>query len=201
MADTVLTARGGRIKMAGTEYPPLCYFPIGYVYISVDSTNPATYFGGTWEPLKKCFLYAGDSSDANVNFRPGKTGGSRTKTLTRANLPNEKIDIKYEPVADKNTTNGNKYLKDRMSTVLYNTYTDATNPKEYIPAVAASSAIVKKDQSHDDVVSWTTPDSVGTANSSVHSILKTDSLNGGVTQEAIDVSPEYLSVYMWKRTA
>lgn len=33
-------------------------FPIGYIYLSLDSTSPATLFGGTWEQLRAVYLYA-----------------------------------------------------------------------------------------------------------------------------------------------
>ena len=45
-------------------------FPIGYVYISVNNTNPGTIFGGTWEQIKDTFLLACGDTYAN-----GATGG------------------------------------------------------------------------------------------------------------------------------
>lgn len=57
-------------------------YPVGSVYISFDSTDPSTIFGGTWERLKDRFLLA--SGDA---YAPNTTGGSATKTLTTSNLP------------------------------------------------------------------------------------------------------------------
>lgn len=50
---------------------PCPYFPIGSIYLSLSSTNPSTYFGGTWELIKDKFLIgAGGSYSANA------TGGS-----------------------------------------------------------------------------------------------------------------------------
>lgn len=49
----------------------LALYPVGAVYISVNSTSPASLFGGTWEQLKDRFLLgAGGSYTAN------NTGGS-----------------------------------------------------------------------------------------------------------------------------
>lgn len=50
-------------------------YPIGSIYMSVNNTNPATLFGGTWEQLKDRFLLgAGDT------YTNGDTGGSATHT-------------------------------------------------------------------------------------------------------------------------
>ena len=52
-------------------------YPIGSVYVSTDSTSPATRFGGTWEQIKDRFLYCTNSSL--------ETGGS--KKITYQQLP------------------------------------------------------------------------------------------------------------------
>ena len=57
-------------------------YPVGSVYISFNSTDPSTLFGGTWQRLKDTFLLA--NGDA---YAPNTTGGSATKTLATSNLP------------------------------------------------------------------------------------------------------------------
>ena len=60
----------------------LALYPVGAVYISVNSTSPASLFGGTWEQLKDRFLLgAGDS------YTAGSTGGEATHTLTVDEIP------------------------------------------------------------------------------------------------------------------
>ncbi len=62
---------------------PCPYFPIGSIYLSLNSTNPSTYFGGAWELLKDRFLIgAGNTYTAN------STGGNKTITIAQNNLPN-----------------------------------------------------------------------------------------------------------------
>lgn len=61
---------------------PCPYMPIGSIYISVNSTNPSTYFGGAWEQIKDKFLLACGSSYAN-----GTTGGEANHTLTVDEIP------------------------------------------------------------------------------------------------------------------
>ena len=57
-------------------------FPIGYVYISVNNTNPGTIFGGTWEQIKDTFLLACGDKYAN-----GATGGESEVKLTVDQMP------------------------------------------------------------------------------------------------------------------
>lgn len=57
-------------------------YPIGSIYISVNSTSPASIFGGTWEQLKDRFLLGcGDT------YTAGATGGEATVKLSNLNLP------------------------------------------------------------------------------------------------------------------
>lgn len=46
-------------------------YPVGSVYMSTNSTSPATLFGGSWTKIKGRFLWATGST-------PGNTGGSTT---------------------------------------------------------------------------------------------------------------------------
>lgn len=48
-------------------------YPVGSIYMSVNSTNPSNYFGGTWEQIKDRFLLG-----AGGNYSSGSTGGSNT---------------------------------------------------------------------------------------------------------------------------
>ena len=52
--------------------PPLKeLFPVGSIYINVNTTNPGTIFGGTWEQIKDKFLLCSGSTYSN-----GSSGGS-----------------------------------------------------------------------------------------------------------------------------
>lgn len=57
-------------------------YPIGSIYISINSTNPSTLFGGTWEQIKDRFLLACGST-----YKNGTTGGEATHKLTINEMP------------------------------------------------------------------------------------------------------------------
>jgi len=52
-------------------------YPVGSIYMSVNSISPATIFGGTWEQLEDRFLLG-----AGQTYTAGDTGGAATHTHT-----------------------------------------------------------------------------------------------------------------------
>lgn len=71
-----------KLKQGTNYYQPLCYFPIGYIYLSTSNVNPGQFFGGTWEPIKDRFLLlAGDT------YKGGQTGGEAAHKLTIYEMP------------------------------------------------------------------------------------------------------------------
>ncbi|MDY3296183.1 phage baseplate protein [Selenomonas sp.] len=64
-------------------------YPVGSIYLSVDSTSPESIFGGTWEPIPtgKMLLSAGDGYDVE------STGGEAEHTLTVDELPSHSHDM------------------------------------------------------------------------------------------------------------
>ena len=67
----------------------LANHPVGSIYMSTESTSPASLFGGTWEQLKDRFLLgAGDTYNA------GATGGEASHTLTIGEMPSHNHALK-----------------------------------------------------------------------------------------------------------
>ena len=58
-------------------------YPVGSIYMSINSVNPASLFGGTWEQLQDRFLLGAGST-----YSAGSTGGEATHTLKESELPN-----------------------------------------------------------------------------------------------------------------
>lgn len=61
-------------------------YPIGSIYISINSTNPGNIFGGTWERIKGKMLVGVDEDDSDFNIS-NKTGGEKEVTLTVEQIP------------------------------------------------------------------------------------------------------------------
>ena len=101
-------------------------YPVGSVYISFASTNPATLFGGTWVRLKDTFLLANGDS-----YAPNTTGGSATKTIGVSNMPSHNHSVSssgshshsvttssaggHTHTASSNTTGAHKHERGTMN--------------------------------------------------------------------------------------
>ncbi len=72
-------------------------YPVGAIYISADSTSPASLFGGTWAMITNRFLLA-----AGDLYEGGTTGGEAAHTLTVSETPshNHTINAWYGGIGD-----------------------------------------------------------------------------------------------------
>lgn len=87
MKPKIMTKPYGKIyqnktNVSITPFDIYNLYPVGSIYISVNSTNPTNYFGGTWEQIKDRFLLACGDTYAN-----GATGGEAEHTLTIDEMP------------------------------------------------------------------------------------------------------------------
>ena len=84
----------GFVRNAIAKYAPMLdtmkkIYPVGSIYMSTVSTNPATLFGfGTWEamPAGRVLLAQGKSS-WGTTYNAGSSGGEATHQLTVGELP------------------------------------------------------------------------------------------------------------------
>lgn len=73
---------------AGQVVVPLASWPIGSIYIGATPTSPTTLFGGTWSRFGAGRVLVSQNS-ADVEFDTAEeVGGSKTHTLTPAQMPN-----------------------------------------------------------------------------------------------------------------
>lgn len=62
-------------------------FPIGYIYISTDTTSPASLFGGSWSRLSGYFLYAtGSDSKVDTTVSGGVVTAGGTNSAAYINI-------------------------------------------------------------------------------------------------------------------
>ena len=148
-------------------------YPVGAIYMSVNSTSPQTLFGGTWERITGRFLLAAtDGGSSGASQAAGNTGGAATVTLTAAQsgLPSH----------SHGAGSGQAFIR-------YNQTATSAGVQERSVASGASGnykAPVVNHASVDFSYLANTSAEGGTAASSAHNNM-----------------PPYLSVYMWKRTA
>ena len=87
----------------GSNYILDNVYPVGSIYMSVNSTNPKKLFGGTWEQIQGKFLFGMNSS-----YPAGSTGGEITHKLTQNEMPrhyHEGLYYSYEDTENLITLN------------------------------------------------------------------------------------------------
>lgn len=81
-------------------------YPVGSIYISMNSTNPSTLFGGTWEAFGqgRTLIGAGTGNDGStsMSFKSNQTGGEYSHILTINEMP--KHNHKIQSTSGKSST-------------------------------------------------------------------------------------------------
>lgn len=60
-------------------------YPVGSIFITMNSTNPSEYFGGKWEKISGGYLYATGSNSLGKTTYSGE--GAQSTTLTVDQIP------------------------------------------------------------------------------------------------------------------
>jgi microcystin-dependent protein len=170
----------GFVRNAIAKYAPMLdilkkVYPVGSIYMSTVSTNPATLFGfGTWEamPAGRVLLAQGKSS-WGTTYNAGSTGGEATHQLTVGELPSHNHSGSTNAAGEhthpvKRATTGNSGSKPAIT---YDTYMPAMSI-DTVPITNASGS-----HTHSITISAT-----------------------GSGQAHNNIQP-YIATYMWKRTA
>lgn len=90
--EPVLSVGAGAVRCFDNDIKLIPY-PVGSIYMSVNSTSPAQLFGGTWARINNAFLWA---SDENAPQYIGYTGGEYNHTLTIDEMPSHQHDLQNE---------------------------------------------------------------------------------------------------------
>lgn len=168
--------------LPGSSVSALDLMPVGYVYISVVSTSPATLFGGgTWQRIAQGRVLVGlDGTDTDFDTAE-ETGGEKKHTITTAELPvhDHAIDHNH-PVATSEVGGAHAHNITRKAAA----GTGGGVVRGNNTAEADGTTQATTEHTHDVNL----PNFTGTSGSA------------GTGTAANNLQP-YLVVYMWKRTA
>lgn len=166
------------------SFDKLEIFPIGSIYTSINSTNPATLFGGTWEQIQGRFLLSASSS-----YTAGGTGGASTINLSHVHSTgNHTLTVSQIPSHSHSTTervagyNGWPYGTINNQIYVWD-WSGCLNPdsRAYTGYMGNNSL----------------PPTGNTGGGGAHNHGNT----GSNLSSSQSIMPPYLTVYMWKRTA
>ena len=151
-------------------------YPIGRVIVDETGTDYSKWLGFTWERTLQGVSPVGIKSDDTDFDTVGKTGGSKTKTIAKANLPNYTL---YS-AAHTHTQNAHTH-----------------QVPIHVSVNGSSSGISSEDASQSSgVASYVTSGSTTATNQST-----TITVNSGGSGTALDVMNPYKIVAFWKRVA
>jgi hypothetical protein len=177
------------------EYVMNAIYPVGSIYISTLSTNPATLLGfGTWEAFGEGRTLVGLKSTDTDFDTVGETGGVKTVTISQANLPNISTGA---GTAHTHTQNAHTHTQDAHGHLFTNGSVPGQSFSESIGTGANWRIIGNTDQyaSISNTIATNQNTSATNQNESSH----THSLGGSGTSMSI-MNP-YIVTYMFKRTA
>ena len=119
VTDLVNRIKGMEEQM---EQVGLLMYPIGSIYESTVNTNPQEYFGGTWEAFGAGRTTVGVDAGQTEFDQVKKTGGSKTQTLTQAQLP--KITGRVEAGSGNKGTESRGYGAFRTASGVFSVNSD-----------------------------------------------------------------------------
>lgn len=160
----------------------LDFMPVGYIYMSVLPTSPATLFGGgTWERIANGRVLVGQDPTQPEFDTVEETGGEKTHTLTTAELPAHDHAIDHNHPAEVTSSDGN--------------HTHVIIRK----AGVGTSGGVARGNGTSEADGTDQAAGTHTHNVNLPNFTGTSGSSGSGTP-ANNLQP-YLVVYMWKRTA
>lgn len=180
-------------------------YPVGSVYISVNSTNPHDLFGGTWEAVGGRFLIGVDST-----YTAGSTGGSTTVAAHSHSISARTSDsttLTTAQIPAHTHTRGTMNITGGFAPWSEGAGSDITGEQGAFYSVASNQygwgTTTGRDSDNEYMYfdasrSWTgETSSVGGGEGHTHSVPAATTSE----QAAVSNMPPYLVVYMWKRTA
>jgi microcystin-dependent protein len=166
-------------------------FPVGAVFLSVVSTNPATLLGyGTWSAFGAGRMLVGLDSGQTEFDTVEETGGAKTVTLTEAQIPSHThTQNSHNHTQDAHTHVQNAHVHDEFNnsattggSVGWGAQDTSTNTASLTGYDTGSTTAVNQNATATNQATTATNQNTG----------------GGTSHPNL---PPYIVVYMWKRTA
>lgn len=153
-------------------------YPVGSIYMSVNATNPSTYFGGIWVAWGAGRVPVGINT-ADTNFATvEQTGGASTVTLTSTQIPSH------------------THAKGTLATASAGAHTHTLNLQKTAWSGSSGNRVVVDSSSGYTAL---TNNATASAGAHTHTISGSIAATGGGGAHS-NLQP-YIVCYMWKRTA
>lgn len=150
-------------------------YPVGSIYMSVNSTDPQSLFGGVWQALNEGRVLLG----AGAQYAAGGKGGTSTVTLSEEQLPSHTHNVQIHEAGSHTHTVGTS----QSISVL--------TPREGNIGVFNSSDV----ESHADVNISDLINNIEPAGAHTH----TTEIGSTGGSQAFSIMQPWLAVYMWVR--
>lgn len=166
-------------------------YPVGSVYISFNSADPSTLFGGTWQRLKDTFLLANGDS-----YAPNTAGGSATKNITVDNLPSHTHPISWE--GNHTHSRGTMNITGQVAGVDQGNNYGAFNNRN---GELQSWMDLQGTKGTYDTALWNFNASSSWVGETSWNGYHSHTIGATGSSLPLNILPPYQTVYMWKRTA
>lgn len=184
-------------------------YPVGSIFMTTDNTNPGNIFGGSWIAWGMERVPIGvDTSSAFFN-EAEKTGGNFGVFIDSENLPKHKHSLTYTKA---NTSTGSTTLTASQSglpkhkhKMIKGYYTYDANSTGSTNSIGEGLEFIQASKTETTEVGGVNA-SEGHSHSLGYSQETIETTNYGganntIGQYPLDITPNYITCYMWKRTA
>lgn len=165
-------------------------FPVGAVYISVNSTNPSTLFGGVWEEFAQGRTLIGTGT-SDISFTAGTTGGESNHILSEIEMPSHTHTQNAHTHAnsvwtDAHSHNGAVYTRDSKAGIS----NDYGSKGDHVCGQINGNKTWKD--------GWAKANSAGVG-VNINNVSSTATNNNAGGNASHNNLPPYIVTYMWKR--
>ena len=167
-------------------------YPVGSLYWSSKSTNPASLFGGTWVQIKDRFVLACGDTYKTV----GATGGASSVTLSVSNMPSHSHSFSGSGTTGGMSANSTGSLYTNRS-ILGDSHSTSGSIEAWKDSNGANGSYA---------LSWSNShtrekSAIHINVSHTHSFSYSGTTSSNGSGSAFNILPPYVVKYCWERTA